>query len=911
MKPTGNITFLFTDIESSTKLAQDYPDTVQDALDIHNGIMQNAIDSNNGFVFEIVGDAFCCAFEKAEDAVKAAVEAQLKLSEEKWKDAVIKIRIGIHSGKAEWDGNKYMGYITLARTARVMSAAYGEQILISNDVFELTREKFDAVKEKNILFKDLGERRLKDLNYPVRLFQVISDGLREDFPPLRTLDARPNNLPVQLTNFIGREEELKEAKELLKDTHLLTFTGSGGLGKTRFALQSGADLIDDFESGVWLVELAAINDPFFLPQSVINTLGLKEEPNVTPENKLINYLKDKEILIILDNCEHLIEACAALTEKLLLSCPKLKIIATSREALKCTGEQIFRIPSLTKPDPNRKETTEELMQYESVRLFIERALAVNSEFRVTNENAPFLAEICSRLDGMPLAIELAAARTKVLSLEKIDERLEDRFNLLKGGVRTSLPRQQTLRALIDWSYDLLSEKEKSLWSKLSVFSGGWTLDAAEVICSDAETGKNEIVDLMFQLSEKSIIIFNDIKERYYMLETLKQYGIEKLKNKNEIYDRFINYFMELSQKAEPEINGKNAKQWLDILEADHENFLSVIECSININKSEKGARAASALGKFWAIRGYFTAGRRLQENLLKNLEGADESVIGKSLNWLAEFAYHQGDYKQSRKYSEESMVLFRNLNNKQGIAIISGRLGSISEHQGDYESARKLFEESLTIFRQLNDNNGVANILNNLGSLNFNLGEYGQARNYYKESLDLKRVIGDKHRISVSLNNLVLVALILGEYEEARKLNEESLELSEEIGDKRGISHSFSNLGEIEFACKNFELSKKYFTNSLNFQLELGLKREVAGSLISLAAIIQKSNNYSLSAKLIGTAEMDIDSIGGVLNKNIKELKEKTIAELYDHLSYEEFKKFRDEGKKMTLEEAYQLIVSS
>jgi len=345
--PTGNITLLFTDIEGSTKLSQEFPEKLHAALERHNQILKVTLESNNGFIYDMIGDSFYCAFEKSIDAVNAAVAIQKELGKENWDEAVIKVRIGIHSGQAEWSGDRYMGYITLARTARVMSAAYGEQILISNDTYKLfshqdtnkQRENetdslcLSDIAVKNVCFRDLGYRRLKDVIEPIRLFQIESDGLREEFPPLKTLDARPNNLPIQLTSFIGREKEMKYIKEELKRHRLLSLTGTGGAGKTRFALQTAADVIDEFENGVWFVDLSALKDIALLSATLINALGIKEESNKTSDETLIDYLKDKEILIILDNCEQLINACALLTERLLSSCPKLKMISTSRESM--------------------------------------------------------------------------------------------------------------------------------------------------------------------------------------------------------------------------------------------------------------------------------------------------------------------------------------------------------------------------------------------------------------------------------------------------------------------------------------------------------------------------------------------------------------------------------------------------
>ncbi|MEZ4690530.1 MAG: hypothetical protein R3A12_10250, partial [Ignavibacteria bacterium] len=361
-----------------------------------------------------------------------------------------------------------------------------------------------------------------------------------------------------------------------------------------------------------------------------------------PEETLTDHLKDKEILIILDNCEHLIHECAEMSERLLLQCPKVKIIATSREALNITGEQIYRVPPLTQPDPNSGETPEQLTQYESVRLFIERALAVNPKFRVTNENAPALAEVCSRLDGIPLALELAAARTKILSVEKIFERLDDRFKLLTGGKRTALPRQQTLRALIDWSYDLLTDNEKKLWSRLSVFIGGWTLDAAEEVCTDETINSYDILDLLSLLTEKSIIIYDDSKDRYRILESIKHYGQEKLTEENEILLKHLNYFSDLTEKAKPELLGENAKIWLDILEADHKNIQSAIEWGVRNANSEKSANVAASLGKFWEVRGYFSTGIKFLDIVLERTDELSNFAKSNAISWKGVYLLNQG-----------------------------------------------------------------------------------------------------------------------------------------------------------------------------------------------------------------------------------------------------------------------------
>ena len=859
--PGGKVTFLFTDIEGSTKLSQNFPDKLPSALERHHSILIDKIESNNGFIFQSVGDAFCGAFENSVDAVKAAVEIQKSLALEKWDETVIKVRIGIHSGNAEWNGTNYMGYITLARAARVMSAAFGEQILISNDAYELYVNDYNSHSNRNVDtdssghydltpgFRDLGERRLKDVILPIRLFQVVGAGLREDFPPLETLDARPNNLPVQLTSFIGRETEMKHVKEALKLSRLVTLTSAGGSGKTRLALQTGAEVIDEFEQGVWFVDLAALSDPALLTSTIIDALGIKEESKKTTEDTLIEFLKGKEILILLDNCEQLIHACANLAERLLSSCPKLKIIATSREALNCEGEMTYRIPPLAVPDPKSNDTPEQLTQYESVRLFIERALTVNSNFRVNNENAPALAEICSRLDGIPLAIELAAARIKILSVVKIYERLDDRFSLLTGGKRTALPRQQTLRALIDWSYDLLSEEEKILWCRLSVFSGGWTLDAAEEICSDEMISKSLILDLLSQLIEKSVIIFDESKGRYRILESLREYGIEKLKNSQEISLRHLNYYLRLSENAEPELRGENARFWLDIIDADHSNFISAIDWSVSNEMADKGAVIAGALGEFWSTKGHYSTGIRLNENILRSSCLYGNSAKVKLLIWLCVYKYNQGEYEQVRKFSEECLNLSKGIGDKKGIAESLHNLGKVAELKGNYELARSYFEESLELKKEIKDKIGIADSLQSLGNLLTNQGDYELAKKYFGESFEIKKEVGDKRGMASNMNSMGCIATYQGNYEQAKKYHEESLAFNKDIGSKIGAAISMGNLGLISFNQGDYELARKYYEESLTIRKELGNKKGIAIYLHNLGGVVYTQGDFEQAKK--------------------------------------------------------------
>lgn len=533
-RPSGTVTFLFTDIEGSTILAQQFPDALPALLTRHREILQGSIQAQNGYIFQVVGDSFSAAFHSARDALIAALDAQTQLHHENWKPVPIKVRMGIHTGAAQLadDPNTegpYSGYATLALTQRIMSAAHGGQILLSQSTYELTR---DALAGK-FQFIDIGEHHLKSILRPVRLYQLSAPGLSLNFPPLKTLDYSPHNLPEQLTSFVGREKEIVDVKNLLRSARLVTLTGSGGTGKTRLSQEAGAQELRNFPHGVWLIELAALTDPSQIIPAIAQVFGLQVLPFNSLANIVLDYLRDKNLLLILDNCEHLIEACARLADDLLHQCTGCRILASSREALGIAGEVSYHVPSLA--------------DSESTQLFVDRARAVNPGFKLADANASPITQICSRLDGIPLAIDLAAARVKLLSAEQIAVRLDDRFRLLVGGSRTALPRQQTLRALIDWSYDLLSEEEKRLLQFASVFVGGWTLDALEAVADDPET-----LEHLEQLVNKSLVVTEEreTEMRYSMLETIRQYAREKLfdaKQSSAARDRHFIYFDELSE----------------------------------------------------------------------------------------------------------------------------------------------------------------------------------------------------------------------------------------------------------------------------------------------------------------------------------------------------------------------------
>src|SRR6266508_3369429 len=479
--PSGTVTFLYTDIEGSTKLARQYQNVWDVLRKRHHAILRTNVEMHHGYIFQVIGDAFCEAFHTAEDALRAAIKSQIDLHNENWGDRPIKVRMGIHTGKAEvQEDGQYHGYISLSHVQRMMSAGHGGQVLISFT----TQQLIQGGLPEGFELRDLGEHRLKDFDRDEHIFQVVALNLPADFPPLMALATIQNNLPAQLTSFVGRKREITEVKQLLSNTRLLTLTGPGGTGKTRLSIQVANELLDQYPDGVWMVELAPILDPLLVSRTTAIAIGLRDEPQRPVMDMLCDYLREKHMLILLDNCEHLVDACAQMADTLLHACPHIQILASSREVFGIAGETVYLVPSLALPDIQHLPPVESLSQYEAIKLFIDRATSAVPKFKLTNENASSIAQICCQLDGIPLAIELAAGKIRALSAGQIAQRIDDRFRLLSGGSRTALPRHQTLQAAIEWSYNLLSSAEQVLFSRLSVFVGGWTLEAAESVCAD-------------------------------------------------------------------------------------------------------------------------------------------------------------------------------------------------------------------------------------------------------------------------------------------------------------------------------------------------------------------------------------------------------------------------------------------
>src|SRR5215204_5303846 len=654
--PTGTVTFVFTDIEGSTGMWERSPQAMQAALARHDEILRSAIEEHAGYVFKTVGDAFCAAFPTAPNAVDAALSVERALFAAEWDESEpLRVRIALHTGAAEEQDGDYFGP-PLNRIARLLSAAHGGQVLLSLPTQELVRDQLPS----EVGLRDLGEKHLKDLFRPERVFQLLAPDLLSEFPPLRTLDAHGNNLPVQPTPLVGREREIREVAERVRseEVRLITLTGPGGTGKTRLGLQAAADVLEEFSDGVFFVALATITEPEFVASTIALALGVKESAEQSLMKSLKNYLRDKRLLLVLDNFEQVLEG-APLVGELLGACPKMKVLAKSRIPLRLYGEQEYLVRPLALPDPKVMPLLEVLTQYEAVRLFVQRARAVKADFKVTNDNAPAVAEICARLDGLPLAIELAAARTRVLPPQKMLERLGNRLKLLKGGPRDLPTRQQTLRGTIDWSYELLEEEEKILFGRLSVFSGGRTLEAIEEIC-DPE-GELEALEGVESLLEKSLLRQEEGVEgepRFVMLETVHEYAREKLQEsgeEQEIKRAHAHYFLTLAEEADPELKGPDQLEWFERLEAEHDNIRAALSWALERNEAELALRLGGALWWFWLVRGYHSEGRRWLEEALATDERRSPEVRAMALAGAGALALEQGDLDRAQEACEAGL----------------------------------------------------------------------------------------------------------------------------------------------------------------------------------------------------------------------------------------------------------------
>jgi predicted ATPase/class 3 adenylate cyclase len=912
--PEGTVTFLFTDIEGSTRLWEQHPVAMRQALARHDALATSVIDQHGGTLLKRrgEGDSLFAVFARATDAVVAATTLQQALVREPWPiPTPLRIRMALHTGEADQRDDDYYGP-AVNRCARLRAAAHGGQVLLSQATQALVSENLPS----GAALKELGSHRLRDLQQPEQVFQLLHPDLPAGFPPLQTLSTHPNNLPQALSSFIGREKEVDEVKQRLSSTRLLTLTGVGGTGKTRLSLQVAADRMEEYPDGVWLVELAPLSDPALVPHAVATVLAVREEPGVPLPQTLAQHLKAKHLLLVLDNCEHLLSACAALTQALLQQCPHVTVLASSREGLGIAGEVVYRVPSLSLPDaahlaPDRAGLMPALIQYEAVQLFIDRASAAVASFAVTNQNAPAVAQLCVRLDGIPLAIELAAVRVKAMSVEQINGRIEDRFRLLTGGSRTALPRQQTLRALIDWSYDLLTEGERSVLRWLSVFSGGWTLEAAEAVCTGNGIEEWEVLDLLAQLVQKSLVNHEEAggEGRYRLLETVRQYAGDRLLEAGEAApprDRHFRFFLQLALQAEPLLQGPDLRAWLDRLETEHDNLRAALTWSLANSEVESAVRLADSLQGFWYLQGHQSEQREWLAKLLALLGTARTAARATVLAHAGEAAMEQGDLRIARSLYEESLSIWRELKDPQGTAYSLVGLGSVVGSEGDPRSASTLYQESLAIQQENSKPSEVtltkpAFTLYMLGWNAVDLGEYSVARDHFEEGLEISRSAGNPTMIAWGLLNLGCVALWEGDRAAARAYFAESLPM---MHDKVGLAELLEPLGLLALTEGDYGAARASLCQSLALHRDIGRKAGYAPLVAGLAEIAWQVGDAGRAARLLGAAAHLPTTAGTPLPPDLQSDPERTAASARAALGEEAFAAAWAEGHAMTLEEA-------
>lgn len=817
--PLGTITFLFTDIVGSSRLWEQFPDTMGKAIARHDDIVRGEVEKRNGYVFKTVGDAFCVAFHTVQDGLQAAIASQIALGREAWGEiGEISVRMGLHTGSAEHRGGDYFGS-TLNRAARIEAAAHGGQILLSQVSHELLQDN----PLPGITFKFLGEHRLRNLERPENIFQPLAEGLVGDHPPPRSLEVLPNNLPLQTTSFIGREKEMEDIRKALDKTRLLSLTGTGGTGKTRMAMEIGAQVIADYRDGVWLAEFATISEGERITEVVATAVGVREEPGRSLRATLINFFRGKNLLLILDNCEHLLSDAAALAADLLKASPQLKILATTRHSLGIAGEITFAIPPLKMFDVRLHELTgsdlvQQLSAYEAVKLFIARATAVQPDFAVTNANAPAVAQICSRLDGIPLAIELAAARVRVLGVEQIAARLNDRFRLLRGGSRFGLPHQQTLQALIDWSYDLLSEPERAIFRRLGVFVGGRTLEALEKVCSGNGVEDYEVLDLLQQLVDKSLVMVERDSAgqlRYTIIESVWQYAREKLEATDEmtaVRDRHLYYFLNLAEKAAPEFEGPNQAIWLDRFYVEQFNFRSAFEWALRSERIVKGMQLVVALQRGIEVRGNLTAALQFVRQALDHPAGKEPTEIrAKTYEAAGRFAWALDEYAEARQAYMEAIAIYETLGDKVAIAFNRALASFIDRGDRKLAEAEAGFLQAIEVAKESGDERLLAIGMSGLGSIFLDRGDMVTAQKHKEVSLEIYRRLGDHWVTGLILWGAARVAIAQGDGTAANDMISEWAQITRKLGNQWLAGYVVDTAAEVALLNGQLEQSARFF----------------------------------------------------------------------------------------------------
>jgi predicted ATPase/class 3 adenylate cyclase len=821
-RPSGAITFLFSDIEGSTVRWERDRDAMAGALARHDALMRDAFEARGAYVFKTVGDAFCVAFAQPHEAIAAALDAQRALAVEDF-SAVdgLSVRMALHSGTADERDGDYFGP-AVNRVARLLAISHGGQILVSGTTADLVEARLPP----NCSLRALGSHRLKDLGEPEHVFQLVAPQIIERFPALRSLEHMPNNLPQQLTSFVGRDEEVAEIRALMNEHRLVSLVGTGGAGKTRCAVQAGAEVLDAFIDGVWLIDLAPLSDPALVTAEIARALGVRAVPNHALLETLVAFLNQRQLLLLLDNCEHLIDEVRVVAAAILRACAGVRILATSRESLNIMGEQVFRLASLAVPPAKETLTAAAALSYAAVALFADRASASDSRFALTDENAPFVAEIVVRLDGIPLAIELAAARVKMLAPRQLALRLGERFRVLTGGDRSASQRQQTLRATVDWSYDLLEERERALFRRLAIFAGGWTLEAAANVCAgDGVVDEIDVLDSLGALVDKSLVSVEAVGDdgRYRMLFSIREYALERLREsveEKELAGRHARFFAALVHNLVPLVAALEDEEWRQTLLPELDNLRAAIEWTVlKAHDSEIGLLLLAdlewpeflttpneALRWFEAAGGLVDAmpnilvharllrrvaildwlvGHPLAQREQTALRAVDLARATNDPNEIARaLAALGGWYRSAGRFDEADRMFMEAYERPELLSRFTTRLvlrgWSVTALQrGQLDLARQLFWEAVRLERPGSE--AHAGALLDLGELEFVAGDVKGAREAAYGAKETYTRLNSVYLVLL-LSNLAAYAIAAGDLEEARRHLREALALQRRTG---------------------------------------------------------------------------------------------------------------------------------
>ncbi len=825
------VTFLFTDIEGSTRSWEDHPDEMEVALARHDALLHRAIEGCGGVVFKTVGDAFCASFTAASDGVQAAAAAQLALQEEAWPPPVtIKARMAIHTGECTRRDDDFFGP-TVNRVARLLAIGHGGQVLVSSSA----RSMIGTHVPSGVSLRDLGAHRLKDIGEPEQVYHLCAPGLEDVTRPLRSVEKPRLNLPAQLTSFVGRESEDNELRALLSRQRLVTLTGAGGCGKTRLALRV-AERVGSAGDGVWFVGLASVRDPELVPDAVAAALDVRAEGARDVPAELITALRDRDVLLVLDNCEHVLDASAALVDALLRTCVGVTVLATSREPLGVDGESVYWLRSLTVPEPGVSDPSE-LAACEAVELLVDRVRVHQPRFAVDASNAATVAEICRRLDGIPLALELVAARAGALTLEELSERLDERFQLLTRGSRSALPRHQTLRALIDWSYDLLSPAEQRTLARCAVFAGSFDLDAAEAVCGREPIDVSDVLDHITALAAKNLIQRDEAlgRTRYRLLESVRHYATDQLLRLEGELDTtrmtHCDHYVDLAEHTEAQLFGPRAREGFERLTGDVDNLRAALTWSTEQpERSEHGLRLAGALAQFWFMRGLYREGLDQTTELLTFYTAANP-IRAKAL-WSAGFlATLLGDGEAAQPLLDEALDIARRTADRGLIARCLDLLGLLAFFRNELPLARRLLEESIREARAIDDRWFLADASGTLGSILPLVGEFELAEKYLGEALAIAREARDEQGVRMALFGIALTASRQDDLATLLDAAEEGLEICRSIGDAWFISYFLWLLAIASVQVGNLERAREQADESLT------LARVVEGPLLIVCAL--------------------------------------------------------------------------